>query len=34
MEKIIGTCMNLSAGSVRVLVAISMFKITVKIQDK
>ena len=34
MKKIIENCMNLSAGSVRVLVAISMFKITVKIQDE
>ena len=34
MKKIIENCMNLSAGSVRVLVAISIFKITVKIQDK
>jgi hypothetical protein len=34
MEKILENCMNLSAGSVRVLVAISMFKITVKIQGK
>jgi hypothetical protein len=34
MKKIIENCMNLSAGSVWVLVAISMCKITVKIQDK
>ena len=34
IKKIIENCMNLSAGSVRVLVAISMFKITVKIQDE
>jgi len=34
MKKIVENCMNLSAGSVRVLVAISVFKFTVKIQDK
>jgi hypothetical protein len=34
MKKIIENCMNLSLRSIRALVAISMFKITVKIQDK
>jgi hypothetical protein len=34
MKEIIENCTNLSAGSVRALVAISMFKITVKIQDE
>ena len=34
MKKIIENCMNLSSRSIRALVAISMFKITVKIQDK